>query len=70
MFSIKLNKDQRDGVAEYLSNLSLIFFAGLVMPVLLRFDTINIFNASYGMILSVMSLVVSLSLRRKYGNKN
>ena len=62
--NIKFNKHQLDRLSEYISNISLIFFASIISP-FFSGGMVNYFVIPVGMTLAVGFLVISLSIIKK-----
>ena len=61
----KLNDAQLRQLAEFTSNLSLVFLASVIAPLFSNIDSVNIFSVLLGLLAAVISLVISLFLVRK-----
>ena len=61
----KLNDNQLKQLADFMSNLGLVFFAISITPLFSGVDTLNIFSVLLGLVASIISLIVSLSLLKK-----
>jgi hypothetical protein len=62
--NIKFNKFQLDRLSEYISNISLIFFATIITP-LFSGAVVNYSIIPVGMSLSISFLVISLLIIKK-----
>jgi len=61
----KLNDDQLKQLADFMSNLGLVFIAVSITPLFSDIDKFNIFSVILGLVASIISLIVSLSLLKK-----
>ena len=61
----KLSTKQLDRISEFSANLGLVFFAGLVLPVAISVDKINVFAVVLGIVMTILSLVVSIVIIKK-----
>lgn len=61
----KLNKKQLDRLSEFASNMALVLFGSLVIPILSGIQNMNVANVIIGLILGVFSLLVSLFLVKR-----
>lgn len=61
----KLNDSQLKQLAESTSNLSLIFMAGVISPLLSGFKNVNLLGSLIGLISAVICLSFSMYLLRK-----
>ena len=61
----KLNVKQLSRLSEFLANLGLVFFAGLVLPSFAGVDKVDPFNVRLGLTLTLICVSISLLLLRK-----
>lgn len=61
----ELNDKQLDRLSEFLSNLSLVSVASLVIPNIFRVDKFNVFDLTLGLVLTAAFLLLSMILIRK-----
>ena len=61
----KLNDNQLKQLADFMANLGLVFIAVSITPLFSAIDRFNIFSVLLGLVASIVSLVVSLSLLKK-----
>ena len=62
----KLNDNQLKQVAEFLSNLSLVFFAVVVAPIFSKIDTVDPFGVILGLIAAMSCMCGSVLLLRDH----
>lgn len=62
---MKLKDSQLKQLADFTSNLSLVFFASVLTPMFSGVDTINLFSVVLGLIAAVLSLITSLLLIKR-----
>jgi hypothetical protein len=56
----KLKESQLDRLSEFLANLSLVFFASMVIPLLISLEKFNIMTVVSGSVLTSITLIISL----------
>lgn len=61
---MKLNDTQLKQLADFTSNLSLVFFASVLTPMFSDVDRINIINVALGVVLGLLSILSSLFILR------
>ena len=61
----KLNDNQLKQLADFVSNLGLVFIAVSITPLFSDIDRVNIFTVVLGVVASIVSLVGSMSLLKK-----
>ena len=61
---MKLTENQLKQLADFTSNLSLVFFASVLTPLFSNVDSINIFNVLWGTALGLLSIFSSLIILR------
>lgn len=61
----KLTGKQLDRLSDFSANLGLVFFAGLVLPVVVSVDKVNVFAVVLGIVLTVLSVLVSITILKK-----
>lgn len=59
---VKLNDNQLKQLAEFTSNLSILFLGSVVGPVFSPIENINSFMLLLGLVLTLLSLIVSMFL--------
>lgn len=64
MTAVRLNNNQLKQLAEFTSNLGLIFAGSVIAPLFSEIDKISIVSVSLGIVLMLFSLVSSLILLR------
>ena len=63
----ELNDKQLNRLSEYLSNFSLLIVATIVLPNIFGIDRPNIIEVRWGIILTILLLIASMTLlRNKY----
>ena len=62
---LKLNDNQLKQLADFVSNLGLVFIAVSITPLFSDIDRVNIFTVVLGVVASIVSLVGSMSLLKK-----
>lgn len=62
---VRLNNDQLKQLAEFTSNLGLVFAGGVIVPIFQKIDTLNLFNVVLGLIAALLCLILSMQLIRK-----
>ena len=67
---VKLNENQLKQLAEFTSNLGLVFFATVVTPVAAGAGKINPFMITLGLILTILCLFLSLIIIRSKNGKS
>ena len=60
----RLNKGQKEKLADFSGNLGLVFFATLVMPVFTKIDRINILMIVLGILFTNVCVISSLYLMK------
>ncbi len=61
----KFNKDQAKQLAEFTSNLGIVFFASVIAPLFTNIDSVNILSVLFGLGATGFSLTLSLLLLRR-----
>lgn len=61
----RLNDNQLKQLAEFVSNLSLIFFASVITPLFSEIDKLTVFTVLWGIGLGLGSLAISILILRR-----
>ncbi len=69
MLNLKLNHTQLNRLSESSTNLGLVFFGVLVVPVLTGVDKVDILSVILGLAAYVISIIISLILLRRNEKK-
>lgn len=70
MFDFRLNKNQLKQLAEFTSNLSLVFFATAAAPIFSQVERINVYMVLSGIALSIGCLLMSLIILEVKNDKS
>ena len=62
--ALRLNKGQKDKLADFSGNLGLVFFVTLVMPIFTKIDRINILMIVLGILFTNVCVISSLYLMK------
>lgn len=62
---MKLKDSQLKQLADFTSNLSLVFLASVIAPIFSNVDTINLISVVLGLLGAVLSLIISLLLIKR-----
>lgn len=62
----RYSRSQLDKLADYCANLSRIFFATFVLPIISGIEQFNIYIMAIGIMLGVLLLVTSLRIAQEY----